>query len=282
VVIRCTYDRTRSLPEKRRWQEMSESGIEDLIDFWKHFDATGRKPCVHPEDLDAMTNPKTKRTDPDMSSVSKFFELTSPEQADYFHLSLSPVPYMGNLRSADIFLLMLNPKAGYEDYYTNADPAFRQALTRTLKQDFEEGEKACLALNPQHCGSSWFCYYEELLRPTLWDYAKMEGLNYWQALGEFSCRVAILELVPYYSTSSAQINGQFLRKLTSAQKAKTAAQDLRKRAQDEIATVIVRWSAGEWGLRDADKIIQHKNRGGKLNSEEKGAILKRLQSQHKS
>src|ERR1700746_1438315 len=135
---------------------MSESGIEELIDFWTHFEETEGKLCVHEDDLKAMNNVKVKKTPPEMSSVSKYFELTSPEQDGYFHLSLSPDPYMCNLHSADVFLLMINPLAGYADYCTNADPAFRQALARTLKQDFEKGEKACMALNTQYCGSSRF------------------------------------------------------------------------------------------------------------------------------
>lgn len=258
---------------------MTENGIEDLIDFWRRFDANGRKPCVHEDDLDAMRNPRTMQTDIDMSSDSRFFELTTPEQKNCFHLSLSPVPYMGNLRSADIFLLMINPSAGYTDYCTNADPAFRQALAHTLKQDIKEGENACLALNPQHCGSSWFCYYEQLLGPILSEYATDTGagahLNYRQALGELSRRVAILELVPYYSASADQITNRFLRDLTSAQKAKKAAQDLRKKAQECDATVMAR-GASMWDLGDAEKIIRLPRQG--LNSEAKDAILKRLRA----
>jgi hypothetical protein len=263
----------------RRRHEMGESGIEDLIGFWRDFDANGRKPCVHRADLGAMKDQRTKQTDLDMSSDSRFFELTTPEQKICFHLSLSPVPYMGNLRSADIFLLMINPSAGYTAYCTNADPAFRQALARTLKQDFKEGENACLALNPQHCGSGWSCYHEQLLGPILSEYATDSGagahLNYRQALGELSRRVAILELVPYYSACADQITNRFLRDLTSAQKARKAAQDLRKKAQECDATVMVR-GANMWGLGDAGKIIRLPRRG--LNREAKDAILKRLRA----
>ncbi len=79
---------------------MGENGIQELINFWKSFDLTPRSPCVHEQDRGAMA--LAKATVSEMSSASTFFEL--PKKDDFFHLSLSPVPYMGDLRSADIFL----------------------------------------------------------------------------------------------------------------------------------------------------------------------------------
>jgi hypothetical protein len=219
---------------------MSVSGIQGLINFWSTFKPAGKKPCVHEGDLEVIPSSMKKELEAmkkkeatafltEMSSVSNFFKLTSPNQDGYFHLSLSPVPYLGNLRSADIFLLMLNPKAGYVDYCTNADPEFQLLLARTLKQ--EEGEKVCLALDPEYCRwSSWFGYYEKLFRATLLEHAIRAG-SYGEALKALSRRLAILELVPYFSANTSRIKPAFLDGLPSAQKARDAALELCKRAK---------------------------------------------------
>ncbi len=153
---------------------------------------------------------------------------------------------------------MINPSVGYADYCTNADPAFRNALACTLKQDFADGENTCLALNPQYCcGNSWFYYYERLLRPTLRQYAETQRVNYGQALVNLSRRLAILELVPYYSANARQITKPFLSRLTSAQKAQEAGRDLHQRATGHVKS-------------------EHRNG---LEKEGKAAILERLKVQ---
>jgi hypothetical protein len=65
-----------------------------------------------------------------------------------------------------------------------------------------------------------------------------------------------------------------VRRLTSAQKAIGAAQELHKRAQNEEVIVIVKWGFKKWGLAGAKGITQIKTRGGFKPG--KNAILKRL------
>ena len=92
---------------------MSESGVEKLIDFWRRFGSAARYPCVHEDDRGTIMKYCLQGCD---------LELPSPKQDGRFHLSLNPVPYMGDVRTADIFLLMINPSAGYADYYTDKNP----------------------------------------------------------------------------------------------------------------------------------------------------------------
>ena len=135
-----------------------------------------------------------------------------------------------------------------------------------------------MALNPGCCASSWFSYYEELLRPTLLKYCeskKVDGLSYGQALRNLSHRFAILELCPYYSANSSQIHRKLFENLPSVRKAKKAAEDLRRRALNKKATVIVRWSPKwfGWGSEN-NEITQMSGRNGFKAGET--AILKRL------
>jgi len=173
-------------------------------------------------------------------------------------------------------LLMLNPSATNADYYTNADPRFRDALRSTLRQD--GSEKICLAINPQLWGSSWFCYYEKVLRPALSEYAKTAG-TYLEALKELSRRLAILELVPYYAARASNVikrkGLQSEQGLQSAKKARRAAADLQKRAENDDATVIAIFDLAVWDLGDAKGIVRNPGTAT-VNSEAQEEILKRL------
>jgi hypothetical protein len=182
---------------------------------------------------------------------------------------------MGNLESADIFLLMVNPSLGYADYGTNATQSFRAALSRNLKQEFAAGGEQCVALDPEYWWSSWFIYYERLLRRTVREYANAEKISYLQSLNTLSRRLAILELVPYYSANASQITKPFLKGLKSAQRAIRAGQELARKAEARDATVIVRWT-DRWNLGSARGIISNTSRNGFRIGHE--AILKRLLS----
>jgi hypothetical protein len=246
---------------------MSPIGIEELISFWNNETSN-----VHKDDREAMS--VRRSVPPEVNSPSSFFESTSTTHENHFHLSLSPAPYMGNLRTADIFLLMINPTVGYSDYCTDSDQRFRAALARTREQDFKEGELGCLALNPEFCSSSWFYYYERLFSTILWKYASIKAVTYLRALQELSRRLAILELVPYYSKSAGQINKKFVGGLPSARKAIKAAKELQVKATHEDATVIVRWKGNIWEFENTDGITQAIARNGLGFARE--AVLKRL------
>lgn len=254
---------------------MTEGGVCELINFWKKFKPSSEDFCVHQDDYKVMMKKRWQGASPTgRSSVERFFEQLSSSELGDFHLSLTPVPYVGNLNKADIFLLMINPSLGYADYGTDANPDFCEAITKNRNQDFSEAEQSCLALNFKYWDRSWFFYYEKLLRRTVRAYAEKTGVSYLDALDVLSRRLAILELVPYYSGDISQFGKRFLRELTSAQKARDAAQELLQRAQNDTATVIVRWGSDKWGLAGNRTITHNTGRNGFSEGQE--AILKRL------
>lgn len=158
---------------------------------------------------------------------------------------------MGDLKSADIFLLMRNPVLGYEDYGTNSCAKFQNALLANIQQTKQN--TLCFALDPEFWWSSWFSYYERILRAAVCKYSNKSSKTYLEALKTLAGRLAILELAPYYSTDSDWLSSK-ANKLASTKKVKAAADDLKQRAREGNALVIVRWKAEMWGFQEADEI----------------------------
>jgi hypothetical protein len=102
----------------------------DLIQFWQQC-RLDQAPFVHPEDRDILS--KKKRWIADNDPVDFDSYIASPRfgdsSDDRLHLSLLPIPYMGDLRKADIVVLLLNPGFEYSDYWAETKmPEYRNRL----------------------------------------------------------------------------------------------------------------------------------------------------------
>jgi hypothetical protein len=252
---------------------MGESkGIQKLIDFWRGPGASCTSdPYIHEDDKSALLHLRNCEA---ISSMETFFDNVVPDKANRgFHCSLRPVPYLGNLKKADIFILLLNPVVGYSDYGTDACPEFQKALEKNIRQDFEAGEGRCLALDTQFWWSSWFSWYERTLRRTISEYAEKTEKSYRQSLEGLADRLAIIELVPYYSSSqsSGKVTNKLVRELRSAQAAKEAARELVQRAARGEVHVVVMWGNKEWEIRDSENVVCNKARH--LKSETRRRIV---------
>jgi hypothetical protein len=240
------------------------SAINELIEFWRGFSFEGN---IHPDDRALVDEAFVKRyglrlgTNQGSGAVETFFEQKVQGRGrlpinDQPHFDLTPVPYMGNLEKADIFLLMINPVLGYDDYGTDSNPEFRRALRKNIRQTKE----TCLALDTRFWWSSWFTYYEKLFRPAVSQFSG--GKTYLKALQELSRRLAIIELAPYYSARSAWLTDRRLGILKSTERARTAAQHLEKKARAGEVLVIVRWRMDLWRITKHTNVILAKDRNG--------------------
>jgi hypothetical protein len=239
---------------------VSESkGVQKLIDFWKDFDANStRDQYIHEQD---KLLPSSRNSESRSSMETFFANIVSVEANQGFHCSLRPVPYLGNLKKADMFILLLNPVVGYSDYGTDARAEFRDALVQNIHQNFEGDGGRCLALDPQFWWSSWFSWYEKMLRTTISKYAEDAKKTYLDALDDLSRRLAIIELVPYYSLNSDKVNVRLVEELKSAQAAKEAAQELVHRAAYGEALVVVRWGRRLWEIEPGENVVCNDARG---------------------
>lgn len=243
--------------------------VTRLIHHWRSYDPLDSKVQVHQKDTANLHSSGVTA-----ATLEAF--LSSPrEDSHLFHLALSPVPYVGDIESADIILLMLNPSLGPADYGTNCDPSFQNVLNKTRRQENLDRAYPCFALDPKYWNTSWFAYYEKLFRKTLWHHAIDKDITYGEALRHLSSRLAILELVPYYSADATQIRPALTKYLTSSQYAISAANEYAKKAEEGNATVIVRWGKDKWKLQDFTRVIHPESTYGFSNIQE--AVLERLE-----
>ena len=115
-----------------------------------------------------------------------------------------PVPYLGSLESADIYVSLLNPGFGLDDYQEIGSPALRRALSNVLSQT---GDALFPFLNPDFVWHGGFRWWERKLRPVLEEIAKEKDTSYLDILEMASQRICALELFPYHS---AKFRGESL------------------------------------------------------------------------
>jgi hypothetical protein len=178
---------------------MTTEATENLIEFWRQCSLEGGALC-HPDDKQCLGS---KLADTGGVTFSQF--ITSDRFGTHetkFHLSLYPVPFTGDLRRADIFLLALNPGCDSADYWTETEPTsdterlcYRDRLKRNIRQDLEEMEYLFFALDPKFAWSTGFVYWERKLGEVVWTIAKSYFENdYRMALQNLACRLAVVEL----------------------------------------------------------------------------------------
>jgi hypothetical protein len=226
-----------------------------LVSFWRKFDVE-KPPFVHPEDLPVLRQKDRwlKNGDPvDFDTFIASTRFGDPEDIR-LHLSLLPVPYVGDLVRAEIVVFLLNPGFSYSDYWAETKmPGFRKRLEENLQQSFKGVEFPFLYLDPEFCWHPGFIWWEKKLRDVVTEIAKQKfNGSYLVALSNLSRRLACLELVPYHSSSFG--DRSLIEQLPSVKLARQfASGTLVPAANAHKCTLIVTRQAKTWGLPDGTK-----------------------------
>ena len=115
------------------------------------------------------------------------------------HLDLLPMPFVGNLKTASVFLLMLNPGFGPHDYFGEYGVAdYRVALLDNLRQT---NRNSFLFLDPRFSWHGGYGYWHNKLQNVITSFAKKVGISYGRARRFFQLQVAAIELAPYHSVN---------------------------------------------------------------------------------
>ena len=248
----------------------------ELVDYWRQLDLD-HPPYIHPQDKPFIDKQK-KITQTILPNHAAYVEhpTFSDEQDSSLHLSLFPVPYQGNLSKADIFVVMLNPGLGTNDYQADEHKAHAHQIKQIIRQDFSDVPYPFLSLNPEYAWSGGFQWWERKLRKVIKEIAKQycDG-SYATALHCLSQRLAAIEIFPYHSRVFKA--GALRAKLPSVKQAKDFVQTLLPRAQAEEVTIIVSRGIKAVGIDDHD-LANHDPklvRGASLSPATKGgkAIL---------
>lgn len=115
------------------------------------------------------------------------------------HVGLYPVPYIGNIEKATLFILMKNPGFSHEDYIAEEKfSTFREALKENLSQ-LSQMSYPFLFLNPEFLWTGGGRYWEDKFGVYAEEMSYKKGITYGEALKLIANKVACLELVPYHS-----------------------------------------------------------------------------------
>ena len=222
----------------------------ELVKFWRRCELTA-PPYAHPDDLPVLQRGNGKHIDYEPKNFTTFITgLRSVDFNDHrLHLSLFPFPYCGNLASAKIVILLLNPGVSYTDYYAETHVrACRRRLELNLRQSFDGIEFPFLWLDPEFCWHGGFTWWEKKLRKVIRKIAEKKFENrYRDALCHLSKRLACVELVPYHSPSFR--GHALIDELPSVKAAKQFVSDVLVRAAKRgEKTIIVTRQNTAWGL----------------------------------
>jgi hypothetical protein len=189
------------------------------------------------------------------------------------HVGLLPVPYVGNLQKASVFILMLNPGLSPGDYFAEYKVAqFREAHIRNLLQENTNDEFPFLFLNPCFAWHPGFGYWQGKLDDIAQALAKQERILYWEALRRLAQEMACLELMPYHSKSFGA--DRLLKKLPSVRAMLEYVNDiLIPKAKTNEVTIVATRGAQYWDLPQHENIVVfggHEARAAHLNLKSRG------------
>lgn len=195
------------------------------------------------------------------------------------HLSLMPIPYLGNLREAKVIVLMQNPGLSPGDYYAECEiKGFRDRLLENLKGDGCAGEFPFLFLDPSYSWHGGFSWWQRKLKGVIAAVAVELGLgeDLRTARKHVAKHLAAIELLPYHSQSGVVSPAE----LGAFQSVAWARAFVRHQILNYGTNIVVARHAAAWGLRDLAGKMDHcvvyepkSARAASLNPETEGGRL---------
>jgi len=175
----------------------------DLLKTWANWKAD-EPPFVLDGDREVFDSPRSKEA----ITIHRSWQeaIRSPNFAapgdTRLHHGLLPIPFLGNVRRATIYILLLNPGLGPHDYFGEYEvPKYRAALLANLKQKFKPGSIPFLALDPQFVWHGGFDWWHGKLSKVIEELAAAKGISFAKARSRLGSKLACIELLPYHSVS---------------------------------------------------------------------------------
>ena len=94
------------------------------------------------------------------------------------HVGLLPIPFIGALGEASVFILMLNPGLAPGDYFAERIPEFRTAHLRNLRQENSHEEFPFFFLAPRFAWHPGFTYWQGKMHDIALALVKKEQISY--------------------------------------------------------------------------------------------------------
>ena len=199
------------------------------------------------------------------------------------HLGLLPRPYSGSLAQARIFILLLNAGLQQLDYYAEGQKAVRAVLVSDIYQK-RKGDYPFPSLDPHLSWLGSARYWRPRLSQHVQKLMQENSNDYYEALGDLSRVICVVQLVPYHSTAFG-LPRSLVNKLESTKAVKQFIREvIVPEAKLKKALVIVARRAKQWGIRQSRNVIVYRrseSRAGYISLSSRGgtAILRFLKDQ---
>lgn len=187
-------------------------------------------------------------------------------EPELFHTHLMPMPWVGNLRTAKVFLLQLNPGVGAHDYFgEHRVPEYLAMLEANLKQ---RADHAFPFLGPEFGWHGGANYWQPKLNRVV---ESLDGDWTRVAAG-----IAVLELVPYHSRVFAR-NDRWVGGLESTRLMQAfVREELLPDHQANRRAVILMRAHARWGVDELAKPEPGRARGATLSETDLQRIVETL------
>jgi hypothetical protein len=229
----------------------------ELLDSWAAY-RPDSAPFVLPADRDVLESERSRKAIVIRRSWKE--AASAPDfcaQGDTrLHLGLLPMPFIGDLRTATIYILLLNPGLSPHDYYGESEVlSYREAVLANLAQS--PRHEPFLFLDPALAWHAGFSWWHGKLAKVIAHLASVWGLSFAAARSRLGRTLASIELFPYHSAAFKD-SGGWLRGLPSVRLARSFVAEhvmTRVRAGEAIAVVTRRVS--DWNLPDLAGVVTY-------------------------
>jgi hypothetical protein len=225
----------------------------EIIKYWRDIEL-GQNSLVHREDKAYITKDNAHQ----FTTADNFYSQDYLENPYLFHTGLIPTPYMGDLKNAQVFILMLNPGLSFDDYHAECnDPDYKAALVNNLKQKEFDPDYPFLFLNPNYLWHTGGMYWFKKFKSHILHMMKKDNISILEATKRISKKVAVLQLFPYHS-SQFRLNKEIERLPSTVEIKRCVLNNLVKKAfKGEICIICTRKS-DLWNLPTHDNILKYK------------------------
>jgi hypothetical protein len=224
-----------------------------LLSAWQKFELD-RAPYVLPGDETILSNTDVFCRFAGWDGLIADPEFGTPASSR-LHVDLLPIPFVRNLRSASVFLLMLNPGFGPHDYFGEYRvPEYRAALIDNLHQS---RTSSFLFLDPRFSWHGGYDYWHTKLRSVIASFAGRVAIPYGRARQFFQSHIAAIELSPYHSVNF-KLPGRVFNSLRSVQLARAFVhEELLPLAKSGDCLLIVTRAVSNWRLPAHDNVVAY-------------------------
>lgn len=231
--------------------------MTDLITAWAEWTAE-EAPFILKADVPTMSSPRSLKASVICEGWEEAYnapDFAAPDDTR-LHLGLLPQPFVGDIRHAEVYILLLNPGLGPTDYYGEYQvPAYRDAMMANLRQDFPKGNSHFLFLDPQFSWHGGFQWWHGKFARLIEVLSRARNEDYSSARDYLSSKIASIELFPYHSAGFRDA-GHWLGTLPSTNLAREFVSDhLLPDARAGRSLVVVTRKAAEWGIPEQPGVV---------------------------